>query len=765
VLNDSAEVVSTNEVTGKHIRIAVSFDLPSTHIIKTKIRLSAVDEEGAKRNLTSEIPGWDFELVRNKAKAAWNKELSKIEVKGSTRDKQVDFYTALYHTFISPNVYQDVDGRYRSTDLKVHQAKGFTNYTVFSLWDTYRAFHPLMTIINQQRTNNWINTFLAQYRYGGMLPIWELSGNETFTMIGYHSIPVIWDAYQKGIRGYDAQKVLEAAVSYATSNRYSLPLYEKQGYLSNDKEPESVSKTMEYAYDDWCIAQLAKALGNTDIYNRFIQRAQFYKNLFDKQVMMIRGKREAIWHSPFVANEINTLYTEGNAWQYAFAVPQDLNSMIDLYGGDQPFLNKLNDLFTSSSEMTGFATSDVTGFIGQYAQGNEPSHHLAYLFSYAGYPWRTQQLVHRARNEFYHNNPDGLIGNEDCGQMSAWYVLSAMGFYPVCPGDGNYIFGTPLFDEVKIHLPGKKHFIIRSSKASAGSYYINSTKWNGKSYTKSYITHQQVMNGGVLQFHLTDSPNKAYGFNKADRPVSRITSSSITPVPYFNGPGYRFFGKRMIELKSIDTTAAIYYALKDSTDTSTNGLNYVRYTQPFYISKSATIHAYAEKNKVRSNTVSQYLLKLPDDKGITILSKVHPMYAAEQPEALIDGVFGNDSWRTGDWQAYPEQDFEAIIDLKTTRPVSYVALHLLQYLDVNIAFPTQLLIEGSNDGEKYFPVATVNNTIPMEKYGMQTQMLGSNVKTEARYIRVKATRPGPMPAWHYSAGSPSRIFISEVVVK
>jgi len=461
VFNDGKEV-NDSKAEGKNLKVAVQFDLSAGKIIRAKVGISGVNAEGAKLNLDSEIKDWNFDKLRGNAKASWNKELSKINIKGGTKDQQTVFYTALYHTFLVPNIYQDVDGQFRGTDLKVHRSSNTTNYSVFSLWDTYRAYHPLMSIINQKRTSDWISTFLMEYKYGGMLPVWELSGNETFCMIGYHSVPVIVDAYQKGIRGFDAGMMLQAMRSYAESNRFGLNFYRENGYLSNDKEHESASKTLEYAYDDWCIAQFAKWTGNDSVYNKYLLRSQNYKNLFDPSSLHIRGKVQGFWFSPFDATEVNNFFTEGNSWHYSFTAQQDIDGLIKLYGGREKFAGKLEELFTTKASLTGREQADVTGLIGQYAQGNEPSHHMAYLFDYAGMPWRTQELVHKICTEFYTNSPDGLIGNEDCGQMSAWYVLSAMGFYEVTPGSGVYALGTPQFDEVDIHLENGKTLSIKA---------------------------------------------------------------------------------------------------------------------------------------------------------------------------------------------------------------------------------------------------------------------------------------------------------------
>ncbi|HUR66716.1 MAG TPA: GH92 family glycosyl hydrolase [Chitinophagaceae bacterium] len=747
--------------TGKDIHVYFSFDLDKEKTIRTKVGISGVSMEGAKLNLDMEIKDWDFEKLRSNATTAWNKELSKIEVKGGTEDQQTVFYSALYHTMLSPNIYTDVDGRYRGTDLKVHKAENFTNYTVFSLWDTYRAFHPLMTIIDQKRTTDWINTFLAQYKNGGMLPVWELSGNETFCMIGYHSVPGIADAYQKGIRGFDSKLALEAMLSYAESERYGLHHYAANGFLSNEKEHESVSKTMEYAYDDWCIAQFAKMTGENETYKKYIERAQFYKNLYDPSTSHMRGKVQAMWYTPFDAKEINNFYTEGNSWHYSFAAPQDIEGLIKLMGGKQKFGAKLNQLFTTTSKLTGRDQSDVTGLIGQYAQGNEPSHHMAYLFSYAGMPWRTEELVNKICTEFYTNSPDGLIGNEDCGQMSAWFVLSSMGFYPVCPGDGKYILGTPLFDEVKINLENGRTFTINADKKGTKNFYVRDLKLNGRPYSPLFLQHSDIMTGGSLSFRMGALPVKTRGINKADIPVSAISEDKIVPVPYFDISSNKFKKQVSIRLRSVEPGAQIYYRIMRPNIRSV----FVPYKGPFVIAENTQIDAYAEKAGVQSKTVSQQFYRIAGDKSIKVLSKVHPMYTAGGPEALIDGLTGTTNWRTGEWQSYFDTDFEAVIDLQTIKPISYLGVHVLQDVSPWIVYPKEIIFEASNDGKRFTEIARVKNIVGAEENKVMLQELGTAVNTKARYIKVKAINGGKLPAWHESAGNPSHLFIDEIILK
>lgn len=759
-LNDTL-VKKLDKAAGKNIKSYFTFSLGDNKTVQLKIGISGVSAENAKLNLDTEIPAWDFNLVKKNAAAAWNKELGKIEIKGGTHDQQVSFYTALYHTMIAPNIYTDVNGEYRGTDLKVHKADGFTNYTVFSLWDTYRSLHPLMSIINRERTKDWINTFLNQYKNGGMMPVWELSGNETFCMIGYHSVPVIADAYRNGIRDFDTKLALKAMTDYAESHRYGLPAYMKQGFVSNDDDHESASKTMEYAYDDWCIAQFAKWTGNDSVYQIYRNRALQYRNLFDPRTKHIRGKVQGAWYAPFEATEINNFFTEGNSWHYSFATQQDFDGLKKLYGGSEAFAKKLNELFTTTSKLSGKELVDVTGLIGQYAHGNEPSHHMAYLFNYAGKPWRTQELIHQICSEFYPNNPDGLIGNEDCGQMSAWYIFSAMGFYPVSPGSGDYAIGTPQFDEVTIHLENGKRFVIKAKNRQQNNFYVNSVRINEMRRLWSFIDYETIANGGEMVFDMSDKPNKVWATKEADMPHIAVDDSKFTAVPFFDMETYKFEKTGIIKFGHI-SNAAVYYSIEES---GKPAIAFTRYTKPFTISRTVVIKAYAEQRGIKSPVVQRKFYKMPADKNINIISQVNPMYTAGGKEALIDGIIGNEKWRAGDWQSYYGKTFEAIIDLKTVKPITYTGIHVLQDVNPWIIYPREVQFEISDDGKTFAPLATVKNTVTTDTHGPVHQMLGAEVNTKARYIRIKAFNGGTLPAWHEGAGSPSHLFIDEVVIK
>ncbi|MCK5838586.1 MAG: GH92 family glycosyl hydrolase, partial [Bacteroidales bacterium] len=413
-------LIDTMYAKGNALKAFFRFNTKTNNEILVKVGISAVSIEGARKNLDHELQGWNFSVAKKVAHEAWHKVLKKIKVKGGTTEQKKTFYTALYHAYLAPNLFMDVDGQYRGTDLYIHTATNFTNYTLFSLWDTFRAEHPLFTILEEKRTADFIKTMLAQYTNGGQLPVWELAGNYTGCMIGYHSVSVIVDAYMKGIRDFDANLAMEAMKHSADQDHLGLEYYKNNGYIPSNKEGESVSKTLEYAYDDWCIAQMANEMGEQNDYEKYIRRAQNYKNIFDPSTGFMRAKVDGFWFNPFDPLEVNFNYTEANSWQYSFFVPQDLEGLIYLMGGKNAFEKKLDDLFIADSKTTGREQSDITGLIGQYAHGNEPSHHMAYLYNYVNKPWKTQEKIREIMDNLYSAEPDGLCGNEDCGQMSAW---------------------------------------------------------------------------------------------------------------------------------------------------------------------------------------------------------------------------------------------------------------------------------------------------------------------------------------------------------
>ena len=480
--------------------------------------ISGVSMEGAAKNLQAEVPENDFDKYLAETKANWNRQLGKIEIKGDNENDKVNFYTALYHSMIAPTIYSDVDGTYYGPDKKVHQANGWVNYSTFSLWDTYRAAHPLFTYTEPERVNDMVKSFIAFYEQNGRLPVWNFYGSETDMMIGYHAVPVIVDAYLKGIGDFDAKKALDACIATANLDNYrGIGLYKELGYIPYNvtdhynAENWSLSKTLEYAFDDYCIAEMAKKMGKQDIADEFYKRSQNYKNVYNPATSFMQPRDDkGIFIKDFKADDYTPHICESNGWQYFWSVQHDINGLIDLVGGKNRFAEKLDSMFTYHPAADDELPIFSTGMIGQYAHGNEPSHHVIYLFNAIGHENRTQEYVAKVMNELYKNEPAGLCGNEDCGQMSAWYVFSAMGFYPVNPVSGKYEIGTPLFPEMQLHLANGKTFTVLAPKVNKENIYIQSIKIDGKTYDKTYLTHEQIMSGATVEFEMSNTP-KAIG--------------------------------------------------------------------------------------------------------------------------------------------------------------------------------------------------------------------------------------------------------------
>ena len=495
--------------TEKGQRIVACFDLQPGDELMTKIALSTTSVEGARKNMDTEMPGWDFEATREAAKADWNKYLSRIEVTG-TDDQKTNYYTSFYHALIQPNQISDVDGMYRNAKDEIVKTDGEAFYSTFSLWDTYRAAHPFYTLMVPEKVDGFVTSLVEQGEVQGFLPIWGLWGKETFTMIGNHGVSVIAEAYRKGFRGFDAERafnIVKRTQTVSHPHKSNWENYMKHGYFPTDlTEVESVSSTLESVYDDYAAADMAKRMGKAEDAEYFAKRADFYKNLFDKETQFMRPRNSnGTWKTPFDPSEVAHAeskggdYTEGNAWQYTWHVQHDVPGLIALFGGEEAFLNKLDSVFTVELKTT---QADVTGLIGQYAHGNEPSHHVTYLYTLAGRPERTQELVRQIFDTQYRPEPDGLCGNDDCGQMSAWYMFSAMGFYPVDPVSGNYVFGAPQMPQITLKLANGKTFTIIAEGISEENKYVESVTLNGKPYTNNYITHEDIMNGGTLVFKM-----------------------------------------------------------------------------------------------------------------------------------------------------------------------------------------------------------------------------------------------------------------------
>ncbi|MEK6282644.1 MAG: GH92 family glycosyl hydrolase [Acidobacteriota bacterium] len=751
------------ELKGPNVQAYFTFDALGGNPLMVKVGISAVSLAGALKNLRAELDHWDFEKVKADATRAWNTELNKIQVTGGSRAELKNFYTGLYHAMIAPNLFMDVDGQYRGRDFKIHKAGGFDNYTVFSLWDTFRATHPLYTIIDQKRTLDFIKTFLAQYEQGGRLPVWELAANETDTMIGYHAVSVIADAAAKDIRGFDLETAFAAMKHSAELKHFGLESYASQGFINLEDERESVSRTLEYAYDDWCIAQMARMLGRTSDYQRYISRAQYYKNVFDAKSGFMRPRTNAGWLARFDPREVDFNFTEANSWQYTSFVPQDISGHIELMGGKKNFARKLDEMFDAESKTTGREQADITGLIGQYAHGNEPSHHVAYLYNYANQPWKTQFRVRQIMNRFYQPEPDGLIGNEDCGQMSAWYVLSAAGFYPVTPGAPVYAIGTPLFPELRFKLENGKTFVIKARGVSQKSLYIQAARLNGKPYRKSYLLHKDLMAGGELVFQMGARPNYGWGSTDAGVPVSRISDNQIVSVPVIQAAGKSFKDRLEIRMQSLSSPATIRY----TTDASEPGPRSPLYTKPFLIDRHTTIKAIAIDGKgARSLVATARFLRIPHNWNIALISKYSSQYTGGGDLALIDGIRGTANWSGGGWQGYQGQDFVAVVDLGQIQNVSKLGAGFLQDVGSWIWMPRRVDFEVSVDGRDFHFAASIPGDVPEKQYGVVIKDFITKIQPQkARYVRIRAHSYGKIPSWHPSHNGDAWVFVDEIMIE
>lgn len=809
--------------------ISLPYSTSQGEEILVKVAISYVSIEGARKNLEAELPGWDFDKVRADAKTAWNKELSKIEVSGGTDEQTTNFYTGLYHTMVQPNVFGDVDGQYRGHDGKVHRLAGYAaqppylrrssaspgntsrssggsaaalngrqsrnspnglqrkstafpqiegqsppeQYTVFSLWDTFRAAHPLYTIIDEKRTVDFINTFIRQYEQGGRLPVWELWGEETDTMIGYHAVSVIADAMAKGIKGFDYDKAYAAAKHSANLDHHGLAGYKKRGYISGEDDNESVSKTLEYAYDDYCIATMAQSLMRENLKNRskageakqkllekeaahYFNRSLSYRNLFDPQTDFMRPKRNGSFITPFAPNEVTFHFTEGNSWVYTFFAPHDISGLAELYGGKNEFAKKLNEIFTTTDKLTGRFQPDITGLIGQYAHGNEPSHHIPYMFNYVGQPWQTQMYVRKIMDEFYKNAPDGLIGNEDCGQMSAWYIMSAMGFYQVNPSRPVYDIGSPLFKQAVIHLENGKKFTIKAPNNSAANRYVKSVKLNGRPLREPFFNHRDITAGGTLEFEMADAPVKNWFTSTSHSEVG----GDFAAVPVIEGERV-FTDKTRINIKA-PLGGMVYWKQKGSSNSYDWGTEF----HPFDINETTTITAFVmNKNGEKSQEVSATFYKRPNDWSVKLISEYGTQYPAGGNDAIIDGLRGNANFASGEWQGYQGKTFEAVIDLKKETPITSLGGSFLQNVGSWIWMPDRIEFEGSNDGITFTRVAEIKPGFPQQAGNAIKEFTKTVSGVNARYIRVKAFNFGKVPAWHPGAGGDPWIFVDEIIVR
>lgn len=737
----------------------LSFAIKSGEALSIKVGISAVDEKGAENNVLSEIKNFDLQTLRANTKDAWNKELSVINITDNSTENKTNFYTALYHTMIHPNVFSDVDGRYRGRDGKIHTAT-HKYYTVFSLWDTFRAQHPLHAILNRKRTQDFVSTFLLQYQQGGRLPMWELWCNETDCMIGYHAVPVLADAMSKNIP-MDLSLALEAAVSNATYKERSVPLYAQKGYLEIEDEHESVAKTLEYAYDDWCVALLANAAGNSQLTGKFLERSTAWMNMLDPETGLMRPRSNGGRMTPFDPREVNNHYTEANAWQYSFFVPHDVYGLIHAVGGNKRFELLLDKLFSESTQTTGREQADITGLVGQYAHGNEPSHHMAYLYNYIGKPEKAAKIIHHILTDLYHSTPDGLPGNEDCGQMSAWYVFSALGFYPVTPGSNYYAIGFPIFKESVLKLENGKIFTVRAQGNVKGNHFLKSATLNGKMLNRLWITYEEIMAGGTLDLEYTSGE---VNWVNAERFPTILTPKVFISAPDISAPAMPFKEQVEITIKPFDASTVVLYTT-DGSDPKVSGKKY----EGSFISKDKIIVRAVSRadNGYFSAEATAILQPFPHpERKVKLFTPYISQYNAGGDEGLIDGMRGSENWRKGSWQGFQGTDFSAEVDLGKITDLRYTEIGFLQDARSWILLPTSVSVEYLDENRQF--INRFEKKLEIQDKAENTFLMPVIFKESmpaVRYVRVKATNYGKLPAWHPGAGSPAFIFVDEIVVE
>lgn len=754
--------VDGTRVDGTRVKACFDFDTEENEAVVMRIAISPVDVEGAKNNMKAELAegDFDFDALAQSAYEKWNKELLRYEVFDESDYNKRVFYSALYHTMVAPNLYSDADGRFRAHDYQIYQSER-PIYTVFSLWDTFRSLHPLFSLMQRERTLDFINTFINNYETGGVLPVWELAANETYCMIGYHAIPVIADAYFCGLRDFDMEKALDAMVATANRDAFGLDAYKRYGFIPINMEGEAVSKTLEYAYDDWCIARMAEDMGKTAIANEFYERAQAYKHIYNPENQFFQGRRNGGWMTPFDPSQVNFTLTEANSYQYGFFAPQDVNTHIDMMGGWDGYGKKLDELFTTTVELSGRVQPDITGLIGQYAHGNEPSHNTVYMYNFIGRPTMTQKYVKQVMDDFYTDERDGYSGNEDCGQMSAWAVMSSLGFYPATPASGYYVLGVPRFPKVTLHLENGKQFTVIAKNLSEGNCYVKSVKLNGKSLKRSYIRFEEVFDGGTLEFVMTDQPTSAWATQPENCPVMRIEGNQIVIVPTINAESETFLDSLLVTMSHPVEGAAIYYTTDETAPTELSQL----YSGPFYVKGSTVITAAAKEGERWSRPIDAQYHRIDALRTVTVENMYSDQYTAGGPNALIDHQRGGRNFRTGNWQGYPGVDLVATVDLGAKQPVHRIAGSFLQEQKSWIFMPIEVEYFVSADGKKFTSVGKVKNTIPVDAEGDFVQEMEVLLNAEVQYVKMVAKNLGMCPDWHVGAGYAAWLFCDEIIIE
>lgn len=729
--------------------------------VGVKLSLSGIDEAGAQLNHGQTT--FDFAQALAATRAEWRRELGKIKVSGDITALR-KFYTALYHTQIVPNRFSDADGWYRGLDGKLHESLSHTQYTVFSLWDTYRAAHPLYTLIDEARTRDYLLSFLKMYEQAGHLPVWELAGNETWCMIGYHSASVIADAVWKGLVDSTlARKLLVAMTATAEANRYGLEIYRKKGYLEITDEHESVSKTLEYAYNDWCVSRVASWLGETALARKHAYRSRAWVNMLDPESGLMRPRSNGGFITPFDPREVNNHFTEANSWQYSFYVPHDIAGYKGFLG-EARMKRLLDSLFRANSNTTGRNQADITGLIGQYAHGNEPSHHMAYLYHSLGLPHNSQELVNAILDTLYRDAPDGLSGNEDCGQMSAWLVMSSLGIYPIAPGDPNYALIAPAFAEAVIQLESGKTFSFR--KAGDGTY-VQSVQLNGRNWPNNFLPHDSLRRGGELLFKMGPKPS-AWGMASKQR-WSSSSEQLLLPAPVMKATSMSFYDNLVVQW-SVLPGMQIRYSL-DGSD-PVNGTvaknNRIILQETTRIRMVQLLPTQGTVDYAFKSDESEAVFnRIPRRMQLSWSPVPKAEYQAAGPMTLVDGLFGDVEWRKGRWVGWEGKDVELVLDLGSKQEVKAVYGSFVQDSKPWILFPKAMEVYGSTDGKNYQLLFKQEVAVDGLDEKVQTRRMGQQLASSGqfRYLKMKLYHYGQLPPEHLGHPSAAYIFMDEVVVE
>jgi predicted alpha-1,2-mannosidase len=754
---ESTEIFAgAGDLSGVDTKAVLSFGDNGGELL-VQVAISAVDAEGAAGNLEAGWAEFDFEATRERARGAWSVVLDRFSIEGADDNEKKIFATALYHSFIAPNLFSDHDGRYRGMDLGIHSARDRNHYTVFSLWDTYRATHPLFTLVERDRTRDFIRTFLAQYEQGGRLPVWELAANETDCMIGYHSVSVIADAYLKGIGGFDAERALEAMVHSATLDHFGLEAYRRDGFIGADQEGESVSKTLEYAYDDWTIARMAEALGDKETAGEFYRRSLAWRHLFDPETKFFRPRRNGQWLTPYDPRRVDFNHTEANGWQYRFAVPHHVRELVKSQG-DSTYAAWLDSLFLTDSATTGRDQPDITGRIGQYAHGNEPSHHVAWLYHFTGRPDRSAEWIGHILEQFYTADPDGLIGNEDCGQMSSWYVLSALGLYDVAPASTQWLVIPPLHERMSVRFEDGKIFTTRRAGPRGGA--VDSVTFRGRRLERSFLWHNEVIGGGELVFHTGEG--SGWGRAPEHRPGLDENPAPVIPAPWAVAEADRFRGSMDVSLAGVADNLIIRWADRNDIDPVEGAV----YAEPIRLTSTTTLRFVALFSDWSSPVVTARFDAIEHNWKAEVASVPNSQYTAGGPDALLDGRRGPENWRTGAWQGYQDQDFVATVDLGEPLRVTRAGAGFLQDMRSWIWMPSELVVEVSEDGGTFVEAGRVGHDVPDDVEGVFVRDLAVELDGRlVRRLRFRAVNYGTIPDWHPGAGGEAFVFVDELLIE